>query len=212
MVNGHQTPHLPLSISLKSGSQLRFVIHNEWTVDSNRFIRIGAGKHQNLGGVWTRHTPTGNSTRDRSRPRLAYPGIHAIAGPRISWLRDRARINVDIPIDPFPLQTEWRIEDLPRLVKHANSVYKIANARHDSNGSFYTTTAAKRRLGDLSSPPTFQEPRGPAQIDAAVVDLALELPVYGQIRIANEVLKRHTLKDSPQGVLNRPGFYGGSNS
>jgi gluconate kinase len=33
-----------------------------------------------------------------------------------------------------------------------------------------------------------------------VVELALELPAYGQIRIANEVLKRHALCVSPQGV------------
>jgi hypothetical protein len=30
-----------------------------------------------------------------------------------------------------------------------------------------------------------------------VVDLALELPPYGQIRIAYEVLKRHALSVSP---------------
>jgi hypothetical protein len=38
------------------------------------------------------------------------------------------------------------------------------------------------------------------QIDAAVVALALELPAHGQIRISNEVLKRHALSVSPQGV------------
>lgn len=31
------------------------------------------------------------------------------------------------------------------------------------------------------------------KIEAAVVELALELPAYGQIRIANKVLKRHAL-------------------
>lgn len=38
------------------------------------------------------------------------------------------------------------------------------------------------------------------QLEAAVVELALELPAYGQIRIANEALKRYALKVSPQGV------------
>lgn len=38
------------------------------------------------------------------------------------------------------------------------------------------------------------------QVEAAVVELALELPAYGQVRIANEVLKRHALSVSPQGV------------
>ncbi|MBB4513939.1 hypothetical protein GGD68_002700 [Paraburkholderia fungorum] len=38
------------------------------------------------------------------------------------------------------------------------------------------------------------------QVEAAVVELALELPAHGQIRIANEVLKRHVLSVSPQGV------------
>lgn len=33
-----------------------------------------------------------------------------------------------------------------------------------------------------------------------MVELALELPAYGQNRIANEVLKRYALKVSPQGV------------
>ncbi len=38
------------------------------------------------------------------------------------------------------------------------------------------------------------------QVEVAVVELALELPAYGQVRIANEVLKRHALSVSPQGV------------
>ncbi|KAG0162437.1 hypothetical protein DFQ30_002020 [Apophysomyces sp. BC1015] len=35
------------------------------------------------------------------------------------------------------------------------------------------------------------------QVEAAVVDLALELPAYGQIHIANEIRKRHALSVSP---------------
>ena len=38
------------------------------------------------------------------------------------------------------------------------------------------------------------------QVEAAVIELALELPAYGQIRIAKEVLKRHALSVSLQGV------------
>lgn len=38
------------------------------------------------------------------------------------------------------------------------------------------------------------------EVETAVIALALELPAYGQIRIANEVLKRHALHVSPQGV------------
>ena len=38
------------------------------------------------------------------------------------------------------------------------------------------------------------------KVEAAVVELVLELPAYGQIRIANEVLKRHALSVLPQGV------------
>ncbi len=32
-----------------------------------------------------------------------------------------------------------------------------------------------------------------SQVEAAVVELAVELPAYGQVRIANEVIKRHAL-------------------
>lgn len=39
-----------------------------------------------------------------------------------------------------------------------------------------------------------------AQIEASVVELAIELPAYGQVRIAHEVRKRHALTVSPQGV------------
>ncbi len=38
------------------------------------------------------------------------------------------------------------------------------------------------------------------QIETGVVELALELSAYGQVRIANEVLKRRALSVSPQGV------------
>jgi transposase InsO family protein len=38
------------------------------------------------------------------------------------------------------------------------------------------------------------------QVEQAVVALALELPAYGQVRIANEVRKRRALSVSPQGV------------
>ncbi|KAG0186092.1 hypothetical protein DFQ28_008343 [Apophysomyces sp. BC1034] len=44
----------------------------------------------------------------------------------------------------------------------------------------------------------FKEPnRVDPQVEAAVVDLALELPAYGQIHIANEIRKRHALSVSP---------------
>ncbi|WP_245725625.1 hypothetical protein [Pandoraea oxalativorans] len=38
------------------------------------------------------------------------------------------------------------------------------------------------------------------QVEAAVVAPALALPAYGPIRLAHEVLKRHALHVSPQGV------------
>ncbi|MCP2091896.1 UNVERIFIED_ORG: hypothetical protein J2Y81_008002 [Paraburkholderia sediminicola] len=39
-----------------------------------------------------------------------------------------------------------------------------------------------------------------AQVEAAVIELMLELLVHGQISIANGALKRHALSVSPQGA------------
>ncbi|CAJ0782367.1 hypothetical protein R8510_04995 [Ralstonia chuxiongensis] len=58
-----------------------------------------------------------------------------------------------------------------------------------------------RSAGNPSPPRPLLKNRVDPHIEATVVDRALELPAYDQIRVANQVLKRHALKVSPQGVL-----------
>jgi hypothetical protein len=57
----------------------------------------------------------------------------------------------------------------------------------------------KAALQEISHRQPLLRNRVDPQIEAAVVELAFELPAHGQIRIANEVLKLHGLKVSPQG-------------